>query len=556
MREAQSRSLHREKQSGSVRASRPRGSTNPVRLMLLAVYLACIVISPGQLGFDTDRRLQATHWLWTSSGSILTEDTPTENRYDLNIAVGSSGQPHYGYGIGQSLVMLPADIIGTTLANLIVEGGAPNSEYYKTRIRHFVVSYITFPLTGVFTAFLLQLFFVALGLGVWASISAVALSFVATRWFDASRVYQETGLHFACFLAGGLCLIFWRNTKKDVYAWGVGAAFCVMVLTRIISVLDILIVCSTFTFLILIERGVRAWRELLGLYTRVLLCLVVGVAVDRVYHFLRFGEWASTYAGLYFKQVAQIRQRSLEPLRGAFNDPSFPWTTPLQDGVLGVFVSPKWGVVWFDCLVVLALYLFVRFFRLWDKLTKAYFCAGVLYLVTYAFFYGRYYEPAGWGAWGNRYLEVPAIFMSVLGVFMLFHSWSVQRAADRAVSLALCGASVTVQLASGVFAYSLEIVQLQQGCGSQWIILQRFQNIATLLREGGPGHDCVDATKLWLWDLNVFAGTLVRTAAKTAAERQLIWSVWAAGLAVVLTLAGYLLIVRRRSRPPGAGLAP
>ena len=528
---------------------------SPVGLMLLTVYLACIVISPGQLGFDTDRRLQSTHWLWTSSDSILAEDMPVENRYDLNIAVGANGRPHYGYGIGQSLVMLPADVIGTFLANLVVKNGGENSEYYKTRIRRLVVSYVTFPLIGVLTAFLLRLFFSALGLDLWSSISAVALSFVATRWFDALRAYQETGLHFACFLAGGLCLILWRKTKENIYAWGAGAAFCIMILTRIITMVDIIIICFAFTLLMLIEQGVRVWRDLFGLYAKILLCLVVGVAVDRLYHFFRFGEWASTYAGLYFQQVAQIRQRSIEPLRGAFNDPSFPWTTPIQEGVIGVFVSPKWGVVWFDCMVVLALYLFVRFFRLSDKLTRAYFCAGVVYLVAYAFFYGRYYEPAGWGAWGNRYLEVPAIFMSVLGVFMLFRSWSVQGAFDRAVSLTLCGVSVIVQLASSIFSASLEIVQFQQGCGSQWIILQRFLNIVTFLREGGPGHDCVDADKYWLWDFSVFAGALARTAAKTAAERQLIWSVWAAGLVVVLILAGWLLIVRRRSRPPGADLA-
>lgn len=555
MREAQSRLLHRESQSGSAISSRPRWSTSPVGLMLLTVYLACIVISAGQLAFDTERRLQATHWLWTSSDSILAEDKPVENRYDLNIAVGASGHPHYGYGIGQSLVMLPADMLGTLVANLIVKNGGSNSEYYKYRIRRVVVSYVVFPLIGVFTAYLLQLFFVALGLDLWASISAVGLSFVATRWLDATRAYQEMGLHFACFLAGGLCLILWRKMRQNVYAWGAGAAFCVVIVTRIISVIDIVIICSAFTILMLVERGMRVWRELFGLYARLLLCLLVGLFVDRVYHFLRFGEWASTYAGLYFQQVAQIRQRSLEPLRGAFNDPSFPWTTPIWDGVIGAFVSPKWGVVWFDCMVVLALYLFVRFFRLWDKLTKTYFCAGIIYLVVYAFFYGRYYEPAGWGAWGNRYLEVPAIFLSVLGVFMLFRSWSVQRVADRAVSLILCGASVIVQLASGIFSSSLEIVQLQHGCGSQWIVLQRFRNIATVLREGGPGYDCLSTDQHWMWDLNVFAGTLARTAAKTAAERQFIWSVWAAGLVVVLILVGWLLIVRRRSKAPGAGSA-
>jgi hypothetical protein len=286
--------------------------------------------------------------------------------------------------------------------------------------------------------------------------------------------------------------------------------------------------------------------------------VTAGIAVDRVYHFHRFGDWTSTYAGLYSQHIAEVRAHSPVPLDGAFNDPAYPWTTPVLDGVISGFVSPRWGLLWFDGMALLAAYLFARFFRRWDRIVWIWTGTAMAYLAVYLVFYGRYYEPGGGPAWGDRYAEVPLLLLSLLGVFMAAQSWRWQTAFDRTVTLALSGAAAIVQIASGVFYYGLEAEQLYQGCGSRWTILQRLHNIATLLQGRAPNSDCVRPNSQWMWDPYVFPAALARTALRGPTGRLLLWSAWTGGLIVVLLLAGWLLALWRQSASaaPLTGAAP
>lgn len=526
----------------------------PAWLMPLTIYLACIVIDPGQLGFDTNLRLQVTHWLWTSSDSLLDDDKSLP--YEVNIAVGGDGRAHYGYGLGQSLAMLPGDVVGTALGSLARHvDGAPTDP--QARIRRISVAYLTFPLIGMLTALVLRRFLVALGLEDGAAIAAVLLCFVSTRWFDVSQSYQETGLHLLMLLTGMACLLRWRATGRDRHVWCAGAAFAMLPVIRIVTLADIAIACAGFGILQLTEAGPPPWRRLFGLYARLAACVAVGIAIDRVYQFARFGDWTSTYAGLYFKHVADVRAHGAAPLVGAFNDPAFPWTTSLADSLPGYVVSPRWGLPWFDGMAVLALYLFARFFRFWGRIERIYMGTAIALLGVYALFYGRYFEPAGWAAWGNRYLEVPAILLSVLGVLLLFRSWSRHAVADRAIALAVCAASTVVQLASGFFYYGLESTQIARGCGSNWMIVQRLRNIATYLHGRMPDSDCVPANLQWMWDPYVFPAAIARATLKGATGRAVLWSLWAGALLVVLLLAGWLVAHWRQAARslPARGVA-
>jgi hypothetical protein len=81
-----------------------------VRLAVLA-YLICILVQSGGLGgLDTYRRLGATHALWTAAPPV---DPAAYPRFGIR---GHGGEIQTWYGIGQSLVMLPGDVIGTALA--------------------------------------------------------------------------------------------------------------------------------------------------------------------------------------------------------------------------------------------------------------------------------------------------------------------------------------------------------------------------------------------------------------------------------------------------------
>ena len=70
--------------------------------------LSAFVIQSGELGTaDTTHRLQTTHWLWTSEPQVFPDEYPEFGMH------GRGGKLYSWYGIGQSLLMLPADIVGT-----------------------------------------------------------------------------------------------------------------------------------------------------------------------------------------------------------------------------------------------------------------------------------------------------------------------------------------------------------------------------------------------------------------------------------------------------------
>jgi hypothetical protein len=514
-----------------------RRQAAPVWLTLLTIYLACLVIDPGQLGFDTARRLQTTHWLWTAADSLLAEDKALP--YAINIAVGGNGQAHYGYGLGHSLLMLPGDMIGTWLGHLATHGGGQPE--LIARLRRVVVAYLTFPLIETLTAWAMLQVFIALTRDARIATTAVLLSFVATRWFDISQSYQETGVQLCCLLTGLGCLLRWRDTGRDRNVWVAGAAFALLTITRIVSLLDITLVCAGFGLVLLTDPGPRSWMRWGLAAAKLGVCITAGVVIDRVYQFVRFGDWTSTYLGLYSKRVAEVRAHSPVPLEGAFNDPAFPWTLPIQDGALSAFVSPRWGLLWFDAMVPLLCYLLLRFGRHLPRAERIFAGMGAVYLAAVVLFYGRYYEPAGWTSWGDRYAEVPIVFLSILGVLILVQTWQLHRAIDRAIVLLLAGVAIATQLVSGVFYAGLEAQQFLQGCGSKWILLQRLRNIATFWHGRAPNSDCVLPAQQWLWDPYVFPGVLARIAVKGATGQTLLWTAWAGAALAVLALAAWTL---------------
>src|SRR5450755_4686475 len=89
-----------------------RWPRDPLFLLCLTAGLLAFVVQSGELGTsDTSHRLQTTHWLWTSEPQVLPNEYP---EFGLH---GRAGRLYSWYGIGQSLLMLPADVAGTWVAH-------------------------------------------------------------------------------------------------------------------------------------------------------------------------------------------------------------------------------------------------------------------------------------------------------------------------------------------------------------------------------------------------------------------------------------------------------
>src|ERR1700689_976563 len=116
---------------------------DPIFLLCLTAGLLAFVVQSGELGSaDTMHRLQTTHWLWTSQPQVLPNEYP---EFGLH---GRNGQIFSWYGIGQSLLMLPADVVATWVAHWPIFTGYEDDP----AVRSIIVSYTTSILVNVMTA--------------------------------------------------------------------------------------------------------------------------------------------------------------------------------------------------------------------------------------------------------------------------------------------------------------------------------------------------------------------------------------------------------------------
>src|SRR5437879_11512015 len=87
--------------------------SDPVFLLAVVAALGAFVVQSGELGSsDTTHRLQVAHSFWTSEPPVFPQEYP---EFGLH---GRGGKLQSWYGMGQSLLLLPADIIGTYIERL------------------------------------------------------------------------------------------------------------------------------------------------------------------------------------------------------------------------------------------------------------------------------------------------------------------------------------------------------------------------------------------------------------------------------------------------------
>ena len=128
---------------------------DPLFLLCVTAGLLAFVVQSGELGSaDTMHRLQTTHWLWTSQPQVFPNEYP---EFGLH---GRGGKLYSWYGIGQSLLMLPADLVGTWIASWHIF-----SDYEDDpAVRSIIVSYSTNILVTVLTVLIVFRFLAAVAI--------------------------------------------------------------------------------------------------------------------------------------------------------------------------------------------------------------------------------------------------------------------------------------------------------------------------------------------------------------------------------------------------------
>ena len=470
---------------------------NPLFLLCLTAGLLAFVVQSGELGSaDTTYRLQTTHWLWTSAPPVLAGDFP---EYGVH---GRGGRLYPWFGIGQSLLMLPADLVSTWIANWRTFSGYQDDP----GIRSIVVVYSTSILINVLTALIVSRFLQQLSFSMRESVAGVlALLFCTTHLHYTQNMMENNYIMLLTFVGCSYQYEWLRSGKGRALFWG-SAALGLNVLTRITAGLD-LIAGAVFVLAVLWfdqVRGHQLWRRSWE-YARTALPVYVFFAIiERSYNFYRFCTWTGTYIPIFARE-----RKALDPTLPA----NFPWSTPLHEGVLGALFKPEKSIFLFDPLLILSIVLLAL---LWKRLSggvRAFGLTSLLLMAGYITFYARYTYWAGDFAWGDRYVSTSVEIAALLSVPLLLRFRASLWPWAWRGGIALIAISLVIQLASLAFWLPLEIYQMETFGHPTFVIALRFKNIVAFafhkmdswgLNTEAMGQDPWDYVHLTTWNFLPF----------------------------------------------------
>ncbi len=498
-----------------------RWLSDPLVLLCLAAGLLAFVVQSGELGTaDTMHRLQTTHWLWTSEPQVFPNEYP---EFGLH---GRGGRLYSWYGIGQSLLMLPADLVGTWIARWKIFSGYGDDP----AVRSIVVSYSTSILVNVLTALVSFRLLRQLRFSVRESVLGVLALLFCTTHLHYTQNMMENNYIMLLTLAGFSFQCEWLRTGSNrALFWGC-AALGLSLLTRLTTGLD-LMAGGVFILLVLwLERvpGRELWHRFVAYCKIAAPVYAFFVFVDRLYQFYRFGSFTNTYVSLFAKE-----QRAMDPTLPA----NFPWSTPFLEGVLGPLFKPEKSIFLFDPLLVLGILLLAL---LWNRLSpeiRAYGVASLLLVLGYICFYARYTYWAGDFAWGDRYVSTSVELAALLAVPLLLRYRENLSARVWRGGIVIIAASFIIQLASLAFWLPLEIYQMETLGHPTFVIALRFKNIAAFalrkmdawgLSNEPMTQDAWDYVHITTWNFLPFL--LRRVGAAPGWVVGMAFAVWGAGI--------------------------
>ena len=497
-------------------------SPNPVFWLAVCAGLLAFCVQSGELGSaDTMYRLQTTHSFWSSEPPVFPSQYPEFGVH------GRGGKLYDWYGIGQPLLMLPFDIVGTGIARLPLFRNYGDTD---PTVRSIFVAYTVNILINALTVLVCYRLLVLLGFDMTQAIAGVLALLLCTSHLHYTQNMMENNYVQLLSLTGFAFQYEWlRSGNRRALLLG-SAAFGLNLLTRLTTGLD-LIAGGVFLLLALCfeENGLQQmWKRSFEYLKIAVPIYLFFLFCDRLYQFYRFGNWTTTYVH-YFA----IERRLQDPTLPA----NYPWTTPFYKGFLGPLISPEKSIFLFDPLIVLTLLITAVAWRRFSASVKAYILATLFLVIAHICLYARYYEWSGNFAWGDRYVSSAVEMAGFISVPLLLKFRGQLGRAVWTLGTFLIGASLIIQLASLAFWLPLEIYQGDDFGHPQWVIWLRFKNIVAFalgkmeawgLNTDAMTYDQWDYQHITCWNFLPFVLGRIGAAPQWVVDA--VFAVWIAGI--------------------------
>jgi hypothetical protein len=505
----------------------------PLSLLALAAGLIAFAVQSGELGSaDTQHREQSAHAFWTSEPPVFPYEYP---EFGIH---GRGGRIQSWYGIGQSLLMLPADVVGSCVERLPIFASYRGND---PTVRNIIVSYSTNILLNVLTSLICFRFLRQLNFSVKQAVAGVLALLLLTTHLHYTQNLMENNYICLLTLAGLSYQYEWlRNGSRRALLLGAGA-FGLNLLTRLTTGIDLLAGAAFVAFMLGMEgtRDRELWNRCRTYMVVTLPVYLYFGLLDRVYQFYRFGSFFNTYMSVAARETMQR-----DPTLPA----SYPFETPFHVGFFGALFAPEKSIFLFDPLLILMILLCAVAWRRFSAAVKAYAITSFLMLLAYIGFYAKYTVWSGDSAWGDRYVSTAAELAALLAVPLLLRHRGKVGKLVWGVGVALIALSAVIQAASVAFWLSLELYQMEILGHPTFVVPLRLENIVAFacgkmnawgLGTNAMNEDPWDYVHIDTWNFLPFL--LRRVGQAPVWVVNIAFAAWSAGLAA---LAWVLLRLR------------
>jgi hypothetical protein len=433
---------------------------------------------------DTPRRLQVTHWLWSDQPQVLpglaVANPPNFRLFSPGWCelTGKNGESYDQYGLGHSLVMLPADVLTEWVTKNLSQyfSGTRNGtdlidQEHKTN--QVLVNLTTFSLIGAVSLIFSYELLLLLGFSKEVSLAATMLMVVSTTFIVYMQNVQENSLIYFCYV--GACFFILRASRKNLRSnlMIAGALAGYSVLVRLTNFVYLVPLSALSIYACAAHLGTdlprlrRAYFVTKNFVLFFLMPVFIFVCIDRYYNFYRFGEVFSTY----MKQCTAFYAHL-----GGY-PPNYPFGYDRMLGFFGPFLSPNYSVFLYDAFLFFTLSFVVLQNRLLTPWQKAVVWGTLSALVGLALgFSGTYFWTGGLD-WGPRHHLVPAEVACLVGLGFFVRDLRTWSPWTRAVACLNLVFAIAIQLMALPLRPFIEPLQSNAGDPLGQFLLMRARNI-------------------------------------------------------------------------------
>jgi hypothetical protein len=421
-------------------------------LFILTFILSCLLMNTSFGTIDVARRFEMTEAIWKNQPAISAQDY-----LNLQFLTGVGGSLHYPYGMGQSIYMLPGDILSSLYLRLV---GLPEGSNLHTLL----VTLLTFPLFSAGAVTIAFLFLHELKFSSFAAFGGALSLFFGTTLLYYTQFHQENTQILFLTLSGYYQLLLWTKRGRVIHLWLGSSLLGSMLLMRVTTVAEIA-GAVFFAFLLIItaqSRTNQIWRQILLLGGLLALTSGFFYFLDRAYQFKRFGSWSGSYIDIWRNQLVTGQSR--------FND--WGWTVTGEWPYIGdrfgtllkILFSPAKSLFLYDLLLIVLIgVLFLRRFRLdasgEPRYRSFFLLAALASLLLSILGYSNVEFWHGDWAWAARYFTTPVHLLCLLAVPLLLEFAVKNTSLWNYLLVALCGVALVIQLLSVTLYESVEIIQ-------------------------------------------------------------------------------------------------